>query len=316
MTEADCWVGIDVAVAHLDIALRPAGDTWQVANDECGIAALLTRLAAVHPTLVVLEATGGAEVAVVAALGLAQVPVAVLNPRHVRDFAKATGRLAKTDRIDAQVLAQFAAAVQPTPRPLPDAQTQELGALLSRRRQVVEMLTAERHRLRTATVRVQPGIQAHIAFLEQQRTEADRALATLLQASPLWQDKARLLQSASGVGPVLTTTLLAELPELGTLDRREIALLVGVAPLNDDSGKHRGHRRIWGGRASVRAVLYMATVSAIRANPIIKPYYARLRAAGKLPKVALVACMRKLLTILNAMLRDGTTWQTRELTTP
>jgi transposase len=287
-----------------------------VANDECGIAALLTRLAAVHPTLVVLEATGGAEVAVVAALGLAQVPVAVLNPRHVRDFAKATGRLAKTDRIDAQVLAQFAAAVQPTPRPLPDAQTQELGALLSRRRQVVEMLTAERHRLRTATVRVQPGIQAHIAFLEQQRTEADRALATLLQASPLWQDKARLLQSASGVGPVLTTTLLAELPELGTLDRREIALLVGVAPLNDDSGKHRGHRRIWGGRASVRAVLYMATVSAIRANPIIKPYYARLRAAGKLPKVALVACMRKLLTILNAMLRDGTTWQTRELTTP
>lgn len=310
---SESFVGIDVATRHLDVAVRPSAEQWRVTNDDTGIPALLERLTKMAPALIVLEATGGLEVPVVAALGLAGLPVAVLNPRQVRDFAKATGRLAKTDRLDALVLAHFAEAVRPTPRPLPEAATQELGALLTRRRQVVDMLTAERHRLRTAAARVRPLIQAHITFLEGQRADSDRELAELLEASPVWRTKEHLLRSAKGVGPVMATTLLAELPELGTLDRREIALLVGVAPLNDDSGKHKGQRRIWGGRASVRAVLYMATVSAIRSNTVIRAYHERLRAAGKLPKVALVACMHKLLTILNAMMRDGSSWTVREL---
>jgi transposase len=310
---SESFVGIDVATRHLDVAVRPSMEQWRVTNDDTGIPALLERLTKMAPALIVLEATGGLEVPVVAALGLAGLPVAVLNPRQVRDFAKATGRLAKTDRLDALVLAHFAEAVRPTPRPLPEAATQELGALLTRRRQVVDMLTAERHRLRTAAARVRPLIQAHITFLEGQRADSDRELAELLEASPVWRTKEHLLRSAKGVGPVMATTLLAELPELGTLDRREIALLVGVAPLNDDSGKHKGQRRIWGGRASVRAVLYMATVSAIRSNTVIRAYHERLRAAGKLPKVALVACMHKLLTILNAMMRDGSSWTVREL---
>jgi transposase len=309
---SESFVGIDVASSHLDIAVRPSVEQWRVPNDDAGIPALVERLNKMAPSLIVLEATGGLEVPVVAALGMAGLPVAVLNPRQVRDFAKATGQLAKTDTLDALVLAHFAEAVRPTPRPLPDALTQELGALLTRRRQVVDMLTAERHRLRTAAARVRPLIKAHITFLEGQRAISDRELAELLEASPVWRTRERLLRTAKGVGPVMATTFLAELPELGTLDRREIALLVGVAPLNDDSGKHRGQRRIWGGRASVRAVLYMATLSAIRSNLVIRAYHQRMLAAGKLPKVALVACMHKFLTILNAMMRDGNSWTVHE----
>jgi len=309
---SESFIGIDVAVAHLDIAVRPSGEQWRVANDGGGHVALVERLGSLAPALVVLEATGGAEVAAAAALAAAGLPVAVLNPRQVREFAKATGQLAKTDALDARVLAHFAEAVRPIPRPLPDTLTQELGAVVTRRRQVVDMLTAERHRLRTAAPRVRVLIEAHISFLEGQRTEHDRELAKLLQASPVWRTKERLLRSAKGVGPVMATTFLAELPELGTLDRREIALLVGLAPLNNDSGKHRGERHIWGGRASVRGVLYMATLAATRSNPVIRAYYQHLLAAGKLAKVALVACMHKFLTILNAMMRDGSSWTVRQ----
>ena len=259
--------------------------------------------------MVVLEATGGLELPVAAELATADIPVAVVNPRHVRDFAKAGGRLAKTDRLDAQVLAHFGLAIRPRARRLPDAETQALEAQLARRRQVVTMLTAEKNRLGTATKPVHKGIQRHIAWLEKDLAKLDDGLGDAIRQSPLWRMRDDLLKSVPGVGQVLSVTLLAELPELGTLNRRQIASLVGVAPINRDSGKMRGHRTVWGGRARVRQVLYMATLSATRSNPVIRAFYERLCAAGKAKKSALTACMRKLLVILNSIIRHGTCWE-------
>ena len=307
-TAAAQFVGIDVSKAQLDVAVRPNGETWAVAHDEAGLSALVARLRTLAPALIVLEATGGLEVALAGALATAALPVAVVNPRQVRDFARSTGTLAKTDRLDAQSLAHFAEALRPQPRPLPDAQAQELSALLQRRRQLVEMLTAEKNRLPLAAPRVRPQLQAHITWLQRQISQFDDALRALVRSSPLWRDKEDLLRSTPGVGPVLATTLVAALPELGTLTRQQIAALVGVAPLNRDSGTLRGRRTVWGGRAQVRTVLYMSTLVAVRHNPVLAAFYQRLRTAGKAPKVALTACMRKLLTILNAMLKHHTRW--------
>lgn len=308
-TSATQFVGIDVSKAQLDVAVRPSGETWTVAHDEAGLSGLVARLHTLAPALIVVEATGGWEVALVGALAAALLPVAVVNPRQVRDFARSTGTLAKTDRLDAQSLAHFAEALRPQPRSLPNGQAQELSALLQRRRQLVDMLTAEKNRLPLAARRIRPQLQTHIAWLQRQISQFDDDLRELLRSSPLWRDKEDLLRSAPGVGPVLATTLVAALPELGTLTRQQIAALVGVAPLNRDSGTLRGRRTVWGGRAQVRTVLYMSTLVAVRHNPVLAAFYQRLRAAGKAPKVALTACMRKLLTILNAMLRDRRPWQ-------
>lgn len=309
------FVGIDVAKATVDVAsCTPAGVpapfTGQYATDPAGLAALVAACQQHGTTLAVLEPTGGYELPVAAALAAAGVPVAVVNARQVRDFARALGRLAKTDRVDAAVLARFAARVQPTPRPLPDAAQQELDALLTRRRQLLEMLHAERAReaqARTAAVRA--DVAAHVAWLRARLGAVDAELRTRIEASPVWRVADALLQSVPGVGPQLSVTLLAALPELGRLDRRAIAALVGVAPLARDSGTRRGRRQVWGGRADVRRVLYMAALAAARWNPVLRAFHQRLRAAGKAPKVALVACMRKLLTILNAMLRQQQPWQ-------
>lgn len=303
------FVGIDVSKATLDIAVRPANEQWSVANDASEIDGLVRQLRTLAPTLIVLEATGGFETALVAALATVGLPVVVANPRQVRDFAKATGQLAKTDRLDAQVLAQFAEQVRPTPRPLPDAATQALQALLTRRRQLLEMLTAERNRRHSASRAVRRGITEHIHWLERELRSVDRDLDQAIQSSPAWRAKDNLLQSVPGVGPILSRTLVAQLPELGTLTRKEIAALVGVAPLNRDSGTLHGKRAVWGGRAPVRAVLYMSTLVATRHNPRIAVFYQRLLAAGKPRKVALTACMRKLLITLNAMVRANTSWE-------
>jgi transposase len=310
MSAPACFVGIDVAKATLDIATRPGGERWSVANDEGGIRALVNRLRPLAPTLIVLEATGGFEIATVAAAATAGLPVVVANPRQVRDFARATGQLAKTDALDAQILALFAERVRPEPRPLPDAATQTLDALLTRRRQLLEMLTAEKNRLGFATAApVRRDLTQHIHWLERRLRDVDADLEQAVHASPLWRAKEDLLRSVPGVGPVVSRTLLGELPELGTLTHKQIAALVGVAPRACDSGTLHGKRLVWGGRASVRAVLYMGALVATRCNPVIRAFYARLRAAGKPAKVALVACMRKLLTILNAILRSGTPWR-------
>lgn len=308
MSSEDRYIGIDVAKERLDIAVRPGEEEWSVANDEEGIGALVSRLQEVGPSLVVLEATGGLEISLTAALASAELPVVVANPRQVRDFARATGQLAKTDRLDASIIARFGEAVKPSPRPLPDAQSQALAALLTRRRQVVGMITSEKNRLHTASRPVRRQIQRHIAWLEKSLTKLDADLGDSLRESPLWRESDNLLRSVPGVGHVLSVTLLAELPELGTLDRRQIASLVGVAPLNRDSGTMRGKRTVWGGRARVRAALYMGTLAATRYNPVIKAFYQRLCAAGKPKKLALTACMRKMLSILNSMLKHRTQW--------
>lgn len=313
----DCWIGIDVAKAHLDVATWPAIERrWRVTRDEAGLAALTEWLRARTPRLIVLEATGGLETPVVTALVEVGWPVAVINPRQARDFAKATGRLAKTDALDAEVLAHFGQAIQPEPRPWKDEETQELAAVLQRRRQLVEMLTAEKNRLASAHRHVRPDIQTTIDWLEGRLKDLDGDLQRRLRASPVWRERDDLLRGVPGVGPVTAATLLAALPELGTLDRRRISALVGVCPFNRDSGQCRGRRMIFGGRAGVRAVLYMATVTASRCNPVIKAFYQRLRAAGKPAKVALTACMRKLLTILNAILKAKTPWQPPAQCTP
>ncbi len=309
MTRAKVYVGIDVAKDRLDVAQRPGTEIWWVTNDDGGIADLVARLKVIRPTLVVLEATGGIELPLVGTLAAAGLPVVVVNPRQTREFARATGRLAKTDAIDAQVLAQFAEAVRPALRPLANAATQQLSSLVARRRQVIEMLTAEKNRLRTAAPAVRGHVKEHILWLERSLSELDSELGQAIQSSDVWRARDDLLQSAPGVGPVLSITLLAHLPELGSLSRKEIAALVGVAPLNRDSGTLRGRRTVWGGRPQVRAVLYMGALVATRRNPIIQAFYQRLLAAGKPKKVALTACMRKLLTILNAMLRYQSPWQ-------
>jgi len=307
MTRTQVFVGIDVSKAQLDMALRPEG-RFSASNDEAGFAQILERLKAAPPTLVVLEATGGLEIPITGVLAAAGVPVVVVNPRQVRDFAKATGKLAKTDALDAQVLAHFAEVLRPALRPLPDAQTQALAALLARRRQLVEMLTAEKNRLSSAHTPVRKSLRTPIAWLERELSHTDRDLAHAIRESPVWREKDDLLQSVPGIGPVGTSTLLANLPELGTLTGKQIAALVGVAPLNRDSGTWRGKRTVWGGRAQVRAILYMSALTATRFNPVIRVFYQRLCAAGKAKKVALTACMRKLLIILNAMMKHRTRW--------
>ena len=309
MQQEPTYVGIDVAKDMLDVALRPAGERWRVEHDAAGLEQLVARLQALAPALIVLEATGGLELELVAALAAAALPVVVVNPRQTRDFARATGTLAKTDALDAAVLAHFAEAVRPPQRPLSDAQTQTLRQLLTRRRQLVGMRVAEGQRLTRAGAAVRPGIEAHIAWLEQERSELEDELRQTLQRSPVWRERDQLLRSVPGVGEQLSLTLLAELPELGRLDRRQAAALVGVAPFNRDSGRMRGRRTIWGGRARVRAMLYMGALSASRHNPLIRAFYQRLLAAGKPKKVALTACMRKLLVILNAMLKQHTPWR-------
>jgi len=313
MSAPQIFVGIDVAKAHLDVALRPTGERWTVANADASLAALVAQLQAVAPTLIVLEATGGYQRAVVAALAAAGLPVVVANPRQTRDFAKATGQLAKTDALDARALAHFAEAVRPSPRPLPDAQTEALRAVLTRRRQLVAMRTAEQNRLDSAPPTVHADLQAHITWLDQRLAALDDTLDTTLRTSPVWRERDTLYRSVPGIGPVCARTLLLELPELGTLSRQRIAALAGVAPFNRDSGTLRGQRTIWGGRAALRATLYMSTLVAVRHNPVLKAFYERLVAAGKAKKVALVACMRKLLTILNAMAKQKTLWQPREV---
>lgn len=304
------FIGIDVAKRQLDVAERPSGTRWTATNDVAGIAGVVERLGATGPVvLIVVEATGGYEVPLVAALSTAGLPVVVVNPRQVRDFARALGKLAKTDVIDAGVLAQFGEAVRPEPRGLPDELTQELQGWLARRRQVLEMVLAEEQRLAVAAHAIRPQIQQHIEWLRSQLRDVDGELQRGVRRSPVWRENENLLRTMPGVGPVLATTLLADLPELGRLNRRQIAALVGVAPLNWDSGQQRGTRHIWGGRAPVRTALYMATLSAVRCNPVIRAFFERLSAAGKPRKVVLVACMRKLLTILNAMMHRRVSWQ-------
>lgn len=297
-------VGIDVSQAWLDAAVA-GGAAWRQATAAAGGAALVGRVAGLGPRLVVLAATGRLAAPLVAALAAAGLPVAVVNPRQVRAFAQAIGRLAKTDALDAAVLARFGAAVRPQPRPLPDAATRELEALLGRRRQLLEMLAAEEQRRRRANAAVRPGIAEHVAWRRARLAGIDGELRARVAASPAWRAAEDLLRGVPGVGPVTAAALLAGLPELGRLDRKQVAARAGLAPFNRDSGGLRGQRRIAGGRAGVRTALYMAAVSAVRCNPVITPLYRRRRAAGKPPKLALVACARKLLTILNAMVRDG-----------
>lgn len=309
MTEPAVFVGIDVSKARLDVAVRPSGEAQSVPQSEAGLATLITKLSALHPTAIVLEATGGLEVSLVSALVAAGLPVQVLNPRQVREFARATGRLAKTDALDAQILAQFAEVLRPAPRSLPDEATHALSALLPRRRQLIEMVTAEKNRRGSAPKRLQKRITDHIDWLTHELTGIDGELDTAIRQSPVWCKQDELLQSLPGVGPGLSRTVLAELPELGTLSPKQLAALVGVAPHNRDSGTLRGARTIWGGRAVVRTALYMAALVAKKWNPVIKAFYERLVAAGKAKKVALVACMHKLLTIMNAMVKQKTPWR-------
>lgn len=302
------YVGIDISKAKLDVAHGPSGKVWSVANDQQGQALLVERLQAIKPELVVMEASGGFEVAIAAAVAQGGLSVAVVNPRQMRDFARAIGKLAKTDRIDAKVIARFAEVVRPEPRPLPDEASLALGDLMARRRQLVEMVVSEKNRLHGASAKMREAIQEHIVWLEKAIDELDRQIADLIKASPLWREKDDLLRSVPGIGPTVSSTLLAEVPELGVLTRQEIAALVGVAPFNRDSGRFQGKRKIIGGRAPARTALYMATLVATRFNPVIQQFYQRLIAAGKLKKVALIACMRKLLTIVNAMLKNNQAW--------
>ena len=309
MEEEPRFVGIDVSKAQVDVAVRPTGTRWVVSYDETGIKELVSQMVDLCPAMVLLEATGGLELPLVAALAAAALPVVVVNPRQVRDFARATGTLAKTDSLDAAVLAHFADAVRPSVRPLRDAESQVLNSLTARRHQVLTMLVSEKNRLGTAISAVRPRIEAHIAWLEQELNDLDKELRQSLRRSPVWREKDDLLRTVPGVGEQLSLTLLADLPELGTLDQRQIAALVGVAPFNRDSDTLRGRRAVWGGRSRVRGVLYMGTLTATRFNPVISDFYQRLLAAGKPKKVALVACMRKLLTILNAMVKDSSPWR-------
>jgi transposase len=304
------FVGIDVAKDRLDVHVRPSGEAFAVARDGEGVAWLAERLAALNPALVVSEATGGFEQVVAGGLAAAGLPVVVVNPRQIRDFARALGKLAKTDRIDAETIALFAERVRPELRALPDAQARLLGELVARRRQLIEMMTAEGNRARQVeTRRVKKRIDRHRDVLQAELSEIESELDETIRGTPIWRDKDDLLQSVPGVGGALARTLIADLPELGQLDRKKIAALVGVAPFNRDSGTLRGKRTVWGGRAAIRATLYMAALVASRCNPVIAAFYKRLLAAGKAKKLALTACMRKLLTILNAIVRDQKPWQ-------
>jgi transposase len=320
---APLFAGVDVSKDRLDVCLRwsePEShhkeEVFFVAYDDNGIDALLSRLLGERTVLVIVEATGGFERTVVGALAAAELPVVVINPRQVRDFARATGTLAKTDRIDASILARFAEAVRPAPKPLPDGEIRALQAIVARRRQLLGMIAAENNRLSQAPKAVGKRIKAHIRWLEKELSRTERDLETAIESSPVLGENEALLRSVPGVGPVLASTLLAGVPELGTLTHKRVAALVGVAPLNRDSGTLRGHRSVWGGRADVRAALYMGALVAARRNPVVKEFYERLLAAGKPKKVALVACMRKLLSILNAVLKHRTPWRSPAYLSP
>jgi transposase len=304
------FIGIDVAQDRLDAHVFPSDESFAVRRDSGGLAVLVERLRTLNPYLVVLEATGGFEVTVAAAIAAAQIPLAVVNPRQIRDFARSTGQLAKTDALDAKAIARFAEAVRPEPRPVPDAQARALGELVARRRQIVEMMTAERNRRRQLTSRrLIKSVDRLLAVLQKELSEIEQELDEGIRGTPAWRERDELLRSVPGIGNVVARSLIADLPELGRLDRKQIAALVGVAPLNRDSGKMRGKRTTWGGRAKVRCALYMAALVASRYNPLLKAFYQRLISAGKPKKLALTAVMRKLLTILNAMIRDNTRWQ-------
>lgn len=309
MTQAaELFIGIDVSKAHLDVAVHVPAQGWRVENSDSSIATLVLQFQALQPTLIVLEASGGFELLLVAALAAAHLPVVVTNPRRVRNFARATGRLAKTDQLDAQLLAHFAAALRPEVRRLPNEQEAHLTALLTRRRQIVDMLTVEQNRWHTVRPAMRSDITEHLEWLRTKLAKLDAEIDDFIQGSPLWSDTDALLQSVPGVGPVTASTIVALLPELGQLNRQEIAALVGLAPIAKESGKKQGKRHIFGGRRAVRSALYMAALSATKFNPVIKAFYQRLLAQGKPKKVALTACMRKLLVILNAMVRSQQPW--------
>jgi transposase len=303
------WVGIDVSKRRLDVAIRPAGEMLSFENDEAGVKQLIKALRKWSPQLTVLEATGGHEYTAAYALMKAGLPVAVVNPRQVRNFAKAVGKLAKTDPIDARILAHFGEAVQPPVRPIAGQQLEEIGQLVTRRRQLVEMMVAERNRRVSLTGFVQRDVDATIRFLRGRLNKIDEEIKASITKHPEWKRKSELLSSVPGVGPVLVSSIVAELPELGSLNRKQVAALVGVAPFNNDSGQSKGRRRIWGGRSHLRSLLYMSVVSGLRCNETIQAFYKHLLAAGKPPKVALVACMRKLIVILNAILESQEAWR-------
>lgn len=306
---SEIYVGVDISKGALDVLIRPTGEFYSVANDEKGIEQVRTQLLEIRPKLVVMEATGGYERELAIALYVAGLAVAVVNPRRVRDFARAMNTLAKTDRVDAGVLALFGEKVAPEARGVPEEEARELDALTTRRQQLVEMRTAEKNRLGVAARKQKPGIQEHIAYLDEQIGGIQDELEAMIAKSPAWQVRDELLRSVPSVGPRTSEMLISRLPELGQLTSKKIAALIGVAPYPRDSGMYKGQRRIWGGRADVRTAMYMATISAVRCNPVIKAHYQQLRARGKLPKVAMVACMRKLLVILNAMVKANLHWQ-------
>ncbi len=309
MTKETVYVGVDVAKNSLDVAVSSSKEVCQFANDPEGVTNAVQYIAGLKPAGIIIEATGNLEMPLAAALQVGRLPVAVVNPRQVRDFARAIGALAKTDSIDARMLALFGIRVQPEIRPLPDQKARDMRSLLTRRRQLIEMLTAEHNRLFHSSNDIRPSIKTHIKWLEEALSDINNDLDRRIRLSPSWLKKDNLLKSVPGIGKVVSSSLLIELPELGMLNRRKIAALVGVAPFNRDSGTMRGRRTVWGGRAKLRAVLYMAALVASRCNPIIAAFYQRLLEAGKAKKVALVACMRKLITILNAMIRTMTAWQ-------
>jgi transposase len=307
--EEKVFVGVDVSKDSLDVAIGPQKEIITFSNDQKGVDSLVKKLKRFDAYLTVFESTGGYELLAASCLAESGLAVVIVNPRQVRNFAKATGILAKTDAIDARVIARFAEAVKPEVRQLKDRQTSELTALVTRRRQIIEMIVAERNRLRLANKRNKKDIEDHIRWLKKRLDKIETDIGKMIQSSPIWRCKDDILQSVPGIGPVTSATLICDLPELGILSPKKIAMLAGLAPLNCDSGKFKGRRRIWGGRAAVRSGLYMATMAAIRCNPAIKGFYQRLIAAGKCHKVAATACMRKLLVIVNAMLRDQTLWQ-------
>jgi len=308
MKDQAVFVGIDVSKDRLDVFVRPQEEFFFEPYTKQGISLLVERLAKAQPDLVLLEATGGLESRIVAAMGKAGLPVAVINPRQVRDFAKATGRLAKTDRIDSKAIAHFAEAIHPELRQLPDEEQREMSALMSRRSQITEMIVMEKNRMHTAASIVEGSLEAHLAWLRDEIKRVDAKLDDFIEKTPALRRRDEIVRSAPGVGPVISKELVSHLPELGALNRKEIAALVGVAPFNSDSGKQKGKRMVWGGRSKVRSTLYMGALVATRFNPAIRTFYQRLLEMGKLPKVALTACARKLLTILNAMVKNDTLW--------
>ncbi|MDR3566681.1 MAG: IS110 family transposase [Candidatus Obscuribacterales bacterium] len=308
METQSVFVGIDISKDRLDAFVRPQGESFSIPNSDQGVGLLTERVGAFHPLVILLEATGGYETRIVAALAHAKLPVVLINPRQVRDFAKATGRLAKTDRIDAEIIAHFAEAIHPEPRLLPDEEHKELSALMSRRSQLIDMIVMEKNRLHTTTITVRSHIKSHLDWLQIQVRDVNSQIDQFIKQNPVLKRKVEIVTSVAGVGPTISRTLMAHLPELGQISNKKISALVGVAPFNSDSGGHRGKRIIWGGRNQVRSILYMGALVAVRHNPVIRKFYRRLLAAGKAKKVALTACMRKLLTILNAMVRDDSLW--------